>query len=135
MGSMGGRAHFRRPFPLRTSPILSSARLRRGASNKQDNRSNGIRDDDDDQRSFAPTSFNTLERRSGGTGSPILPPFKVSLNEIILLFYLYNYLKFPCFPYQDYKIIILSHPTHFLLLRALGVQQPAVLPEDHLKLV
>ena len=88
---MGGRAHFRRPFPLRTSPILSSARLRRGTSSKQDNRSNGIRDDDDDQRSFAPTSFNTLERRSGGTGSPILPPFKVSLNEISLLNNLYNY--------------------------------------------
>ena len=134
---MGGRAHFRRPFPLRTSPILSSARLRRGASNKQDNRSNGIRDDDDDQRSFAPTSFNTLERRSGGTGSPILPPFKVNLNEILFLFHLYNYnvIKFPCFPYQDYTIIIFSHPTHFLLLRALGVQQPAVLPEGHLKLV
>ena len=90
---MGGRAHFRRPFPLRTSPILSSARLRRGASNKQDNRSNGIRDDDDDQRSFAPTSFNTLERRSGGTGSPILPPFKVSLNVTSLLFYTHNYLE------------------------------------------
>ena len=81
---MGGRAHFRRPFPLRTSPILSSARFRRGANSKQDNRSSGIREDEDDQRSFAPTSFNTLERRSGGTGSPILPPFKVSCSLLVL---------------------------------------------------
>ena len=73
MGSMGGRAHFRRPFPLRTSPILS-ARFRRGPSSKRDNC--GGRNEED-QRSFAPTSFNTLERRSGGNGSPILVPFKV----------------------------------------------------------
>ena len=72
MGSMSGRAHFRRPFPMRSSPIMS-ARFR---SSKHDNRNNVIRDDED-QRSFAPTSFNTLERRSGGNGSPILPPFKV----------------------------------------------------------
>ena len=77
MGSMSGRAHFRRPFPLRTSPILSSARFRRGTSSKHNNQRNGLREDGDDQRSFAPTSFNTLERRSGGTGSPILQPFKV----------------------------------------------------------
>ena len=77
MGSMSGRAHFRRPFPLRTSPILSSARFRRNTSSKHNNRNNGLGEDEEDQRSFAPTSFNTLERRSGGTGSPILPPFKV----------------------------------------------------------
>ena len=81
---MSGRAHFRRPFPMRTSPILS-ARFRRGISSKHDNRNNDVRDDDD-QRSFAPTSFNTLERRSGGNGSPILPPFKVSSIVFAILF-------------------------------------------------
>ena len=81
---MSGRAHFRRPFPMRTSPILS-ARFRKGILSKHDNRNNDLRDDDD-QRSFAPTSFNTLERRSGGNGSPILQPFKVSSIVFTLLF-------------------------------------------------
>ena len=76
MGSMSGRAHFRRPFPMRTSPILS-ARFRRDASSKHDNRNINGRDDED-QRSFAPTSFNTLDR-SGGNCSPTLLPFKVIL--------------------------------------------------------
>ena len=77
MGGMGGRAHFRRPFPMpRTSPILSARFRRGGHSAKHDNQINHGREDDD-QRSFAQTSFNTLERRSGGNGSPSLPPFKV----------------------------------------------------------
>ena len=75
MGSMSGRSHFRRPFPMRTSPILS-ARFRRGGSSKHDARNNDVGRDGEDQRSFAPTSFNTLER-PGENGSPILPPFKV----------------------------------------------------------
>ena len=75
MGSMSSRSHFRRPFPMRTSPILA-ARFRRGGSSKRDARINNVGRDDEDQRSFVPTSFNTLER-SGGNGSQMLPPFKV----------------------------------------------------------
>ena len=81
MGSMSGRTHFRRPFPMRPWPILA-ARFRRGASTKHDGRNTGSGRNDDDQRSFAPTSFNTLEH-SGGNGSPILPPFKVRVKDSI----------------------------------------------------